>query len=85
MVAANNGNDGANNGEGNHGGGNAMDMGPKVVEEGTTSNNNSREGTSENNGVEGMQEQSELGAIQIGAFNLPITPTGIFNICKKFG
>jgi hypothetical protein len=88
MVAASNGNDGnddANNGEENHGGGNAMDMDPKGVEEGTTSNNNDREGTSENNGVEGMQEQSELGAIQIGTFNLPITPTVILTSAKNSG
>ncbi|KAM0846205.1 hypothetical protein ACQ4PT_055823 [Festuca glaucescens] len=80
MATANNGNDGnddANNGEENHGGGNAMDMDPKGVEEGTTSNNNGREGTSENNGVEGMQEQFELGAIQIGTMKLPITPTDL--------
>ncbi|KAM0893247.1 hypothetical protein ACQ4PT_025232 [Festuca glaucescens] len=79
MAEANNGNDGnddANNGEESHGGGNAMDMDPKGVDEGNTSNNNGKEGTNENNGVEGMQVQSNnVDAIQIGTMKLPITPT----------
>ncbi|KAM0845185.1 hypothetical protein ACQ4PT_056551 [Festuca glaucescens] len=79
MAEANNGNDGnddANNGEESHGGGNAMDMDPKGVDEGNTSNNNGKEGTYEKNGVEGMQVQSNhVDAIQIGSMKLPITPT----------
>ncbi|KAM0879421.1 hypothetical protein ACQ4PT_034237 [Festuca glaucescens] len=79
MAEANNGNDGnddANNGEESHGGGNAMDMDPKGVDEGNTSNNNGKEGTYENNGVEGMQVQSNhVDAIQIGTMNVQLTPT----------
>ncbi|KAM0883870.1 hypothetical protein ACQ4PT_031341 [Festuca glaucescens] len=79
MAEANNGNDGtddANNGEESHGGGNAMDMDPKGVDEGNTSNNNGKEGTYEKNGVEGMQVQSNhVDVIQIGTMKLPITPT----------
>ncbi|KAM0901965.1 hypothetical protein ACQ4PT_019530 [Festuca glaucescens] len=79
MAEANNGNDGnddANNGEESHGGGNAMDMDPKGVDGGNTSNNNDKEGTYENNGVEGMQVQSNyVDAIQIGTMNVQLTPT----------
>ncbi|KAM0880541.1 hypothetical protein ACQ4PT_033491 [Festuca glaucescens] len=72
----NDGNDDANNGEESHGGGNAMDMDPKGVDEGNTSNNNDKEGTYENNGVEGMQVQSNyVDAIQIGTMNVQLTPT----------
>ncbi|KAM0837228.1 hypothetical protein ACQ4PT_061811 [Festuca glaucescens] len=81
MAEANNGNDGnddAHNGEENNGGGNAMDMDPKGVDEGNTSNNNGQEGSYENNGVEGMQVQSNhIDAIQIGTMNVQITPTDI--------
>ncbi|KAM0878122.1 hypothetical protein ACQ4PT_035063 [Festuca glaucescens] len=79
MVEANNGNDGnddAHHGEENNGGGNAMDMDPKGLEEGNTSNNNGQEGSYENNGVDGMQVQSNhIDAIQIGTMNVQITPT----------
>ncbi|KAK1660796.1 hypothetical protein QYE76_048955 [Lolium multiflorum] len=79
MAEANNGNDGnddAHNGEENNGGGNAMDMDPKGVDEGNTSNNNGQEGSYENNGVDGMQVQSNhIDAIQIGTMNVQITPT----------
>ncbi|KAM0832308.1 hypothetical protein ACQ4PT_064991 [Festuca glaucescens] len=79
MVEANNGNDGnddAHHGEENNGGGNAMDMDPKGTDEGATSNNNGQDGSYENNGVDGMQVQSQhIDAIQIGTMNVQLTPT----------
>ncbi|KAM0871316.1 hypothetical protein ACQ4PT_039450 [Festuca glaucescens] len=79
MVEANNGNDGnddAHHGEENNGGGNAMDMDPKGLDEGNTSNNNGQEGSYENNGVDGMQVQSNhIDVTQIGTMNVQITPT----------
>ncbi|KAM0870258.1 hypothetical protein ACQ4PT_040132 [Festuca glaucescens] len=91
MVDANNGNDGdddANHGEGNNGGGNAMDMDPKGTDEDATSNNNEQDGSHVNNGVDGMQAQFQpIVAIQIGTMNVQLTPKGIppsgSNLAKK--
>ncbi|KAM0930524.1 hypothetical protein ACQ4PT_000898 [Festuca glaucescens] len=79
MVDANNGNDGnddAHHGEGNNGGGNAMDMDPKGTDEDATSNNNEQDVSNANNGVDGMQVQRQhIDAIQIGTMNVQLTPT----------
>ncbi|KAM0920367.1 hypothetical protein ACQ4PT_007556 [Festuca glaucescens] len=79
MVDANNGNDGnddAHHGEGNNGGGNAMDMDPKGTDEDATSNNNEQDVSNANNGVDGMQVQLQhIDAIQIGTMNVQLTPT----------
>jgi hypothetical protein len=86
MAEANNGNDGsddAHQGEGNNGGGNAMDMDPKGLDEGNTSNNG-QDGSFENNGVDGMQVQvNHNDEIQI-VTNVQISPTGIPHVAQNF-
>jgi hypothetical protein len=80
MVDANNGNDGnddAHHGEGNNGGGHAMDMDHKGNDADATSNDNEQDVSNVNNGVDGMQEQLQhIDAIQIGTMTVKITPTG---------
>jgi hypothetical protein len=87
MAEANNGNDGsddAHQGEGNNGGGNAMDMDPKGLDEGNTSNNG-QDGSFENNGVDGMQVQvNHNGEIQIETLNVQISPPGIPHVALNF-
>ncbi|KAM0898640.1 hypothetical protein ACQ4PT_021807 [Festuca glaucescens] len=74
MVDANNGNDGnddAHQGQGNNGGGHAMDMDHRGHETEATSNNNEKEASNGNNGIDRMQEQlHRFDAIQIGTMNV---------------
>jgi hypothetical protein len=88
MVDANNENngaDGANQGQGNHGG-NAMDMDPKTNDAGANSNGNEQLGTNGNNGVDGMQEQLEhFDAIRIGSLDIKYSPSGSSNFVSNSG
>jgi hypothetical protein len=88
MVDANNENngaDGANQGQGNHGG-NAMDMDPKTNDAGANSNDNEQLGTNGNNGVDGMQEQLEhFDAIRIGSLDIKYSPSGSSNFVSNSG
>ncbi|KAM0908073.1 hypothetical protein ACQ4PT_015705 [Festuca glaucescens] len=64
----------AKNGKQNNGGGNAMDMDPKGIEEGDTSNNIDQDGHYENNGVDGMQLQAQpMEEIKVGSINIQLS------------
>jgi hypothetical protein len=80
MLDANNGNGGNNdaqNGGHNNGDGNDMEMDPKGIDEGATSNTYGHGDTNENNGMDGMQLQAQqLQDIKVGSINVDLSPTG---------
>jgi hypothetical protein len=79
MLDANNGNGGnddAHNGGHNNEEGTDMEMDPKGIDEGATSNTDGQGDTYENNGMDGMQLQAQqLQEIKVGSINVDLSPT----------
>jgi hypothetical protein len=54
-----------------------MDMDPKGIDEGATSNTDGQGDTYENNRMDGMQLQAQqLEEIKVGSINVQLSPTG---------